>query len=145
MRLPIALLLILSVLSMIGCKAGSSDDELDLPIDLRFGGALTIVPGMPVVGETIQIQVAIRNAGSYPLPGTVVRVVVDGSVTQDVPVPAIPAFATTVVQASVAGLAVGSHPIVVTIDATNSIAEYDESDNQQTGAVVVSLPVSGNG
>jgi hypothetical protein len=145
MRLLTVVAAALLTLAITGCAAGDSDDDLELPVDLRFGGTILVSPGNPVVGETLQILVPIRNHGSYAAPASAMRVTVNGSITTEVAVPVIPAYANVVAASLIAGLPVGAHTVLITLDAHQQVFESDETDNQQAGVIIVSLPVSGTG
>ncbi|MFI6485671.1 CARDB domain-containing protein [Nonomuraea sp. NPDC050663] len=104
--------------------------------DLQVTG-ITTTPPNPAVGAPVSFTVAVNNRGISPAPASVTRVTV-GSATLNGNAPAIAAGATANVAISGTWTATsGGATILAAADATNVVAETNETNNTRTQSIVV--------
>jgi hypothetical protein len=104
--------------------------------DLQILG-VSMSPQNPQAGAAVSFVVSVNNRGTADVPaGSVTRVVV-GSTTLSGTAPAIPAGATANVTVGTWTAVNGSTPLTATADATNIVAETNESNNSFSQPVAV--------
>ncbi|GAB3435318.1 CARDB domain-containing protein [Actinophytocola sediminis] len=104
--------------------------------DLRVTG-VTSTPANPAVGARVSFVVAVDNRGTSAAAASVTRLVV-GTSTFDTATPAIAAGATTSVAVDGTWTATtGGATITARADATNTVAETNESNNVASRSIVV--------
>ncbi|WP_203836743.1 CARDB domain-containing protein [Winogradskya humida] len=98
--------------------------------------SITSTPANPAVGAPVTFTVAINNRGTSTAPASVTRVVA-GSTTLSANTAAIAAGATLNVTLGTWTATSGGATITATADATNVVAETNESNNGRTQSIVV--------
>ncbi|HET6403504.1 MAG TPA: S8 family serine peptidase [Candidatus Thermoplasmatota archaeon] len=122
----------------VGGSAPAPEPAPALP-DLQVA-SLSVSPASPVAGEGATVTARVANAGAGPAGGFSVRFVVDGSVAGTATFQGLAAGATVDVRLSWTPSASGSSIVLAQADASQQVAESDESNNERSLTVTVASP-----
>jgi eukaryotic-like serine/threonine-protein kinase len=105
--------------------------------DLAVSG---LSAGSPVRGQSASVSATIENRGVLPSEATVAKLYVGGTFASDTPVPALDPGATMAYSSSFVPASSGAIAVRLFVDASRTVRESDESNNDVTVSATVSEP-----